>query len=161
MANTGKAEEKQTTPDEEVSVQEWIDLAKKQQETMAKMASAMAQARPLGNTKITPDDPRSKVHLEKRPPKGGAFIVKMPTQWSGTRMGIVFRNGIGIIDEERHNCDELAFWMQADYGYKVLPADEKEVNKMRKALDGVELVEPAQTTAEKLLDMGALGRIGK
>lgn len=107
--------------------------------------------------KIEPDNPNSKIVRDDHPEPGGGYVIKMPKQWSGTRMGILFRAGIGIIDEAHPRCDEIAHWMQADYNYKIIVANEKELNLLRRQLEGVELESPKGTVFEKLMEYGKVG----
>ena len=133
-----------------------------QRAEIAELKAKQDNYRPLGTApKITPTDKTSKIVRADHPPVGGAYIVSIPHKasmapWSGERMGVVFRNGIGIIDAERPDCDSIAHWMEADYRYKVIPATEAEVTKVRRMLDGMPVQEKQESVAEKLLNVGQL-----
>jgi len=132
------------------------DLLKMIEEQKAKIEAleAAQTSRPSIGAKITPDNPNSKIVRTDHPEKNGGYIVKMPRDWSGMRMGINFRMGIGIIDEALPNCDEIAHWMEADFGYQILSATEDELNQTRRMLEGVQIREQPKTAAEKLMHVG-------
>ena len=98
----------------------------------------------------------SKIVRADHPDKNGGYIIKIPTKWSGERMGVMFVNGVGIIDENHPDCDMIAHWMEADYHYKVLPASERQINDMRRMLAGSPIEGREESIAEKLLNVGQL-----
>jgi hypothetical protein len=108
-----------------------------------------AAIRPIG--KITPDDLQSKIVRPDHPAPGGGYIVAMPREWNGERMGIQFRAGIGIIDAALPDCDARAHWFEADYHYDVVAADAEQLTQMRRKLEGVPLEGRSKTTPEKLM----------
>lgn len=103
-----------------------------------------------------PKGSNSKIVRDDHPEPGGGYIVKMPTEWNGSRMGINFKLGVGIVDEGLDRCDEIAHWMQADYGYEVIPATEAEINKMRRMLDAAKIDESKKSIPEKLMQVGQM-----
>lgn len=129
-----------------------------QQAQIAALQEARDSHRHIG-PKITQDDPRSKITRTDHPQPGGGYVVAMARPWNGTRMGVQFRNGVGIIPEEHPKCDELAHWLEADYHYEVTSATEEELNRIRKALEGVPAAAREQTAAEKLLPSGRVGAV--
>jgi len=105
--------------------------------------------------KITPDSQVAIVRAE-RPPEGGAYVVKMPRSWNGTRMGITFRGGVGVIDASLENADTIAHWMEADYGYEIVAVGPKDLLRVRKSMEGVKVNDKDMTATEKLMSTGQL-----
>ena len=152
MENKGSSKE---TGKVAPTVDDLLEVLTEQQKKIDLLLAERAAYRPLG--KITPLAADSKIVRKDHPDKGGGFIVKMPREWTGERMGVNFRNGFGVIDEEHPQCDYLAHWMEADYGYQVAPATDEQITRLRKMLDGAPVKEREETTAEKLLDVGRIG----
>lgn len=135
-----------------------IAALKAELEGQKKIVELLTTQRDIGRqiAKLPSEDKTTKIVRADHPPKRGGYIVKMTRAWSGERMGIRFQAGVGIIDEAHPRCDELAHWMEADYKYKVLSANEAEINDMRRVLAGAEPEDREETLPEKLMGMGSL-----
>jgi len=68
-------------------------------------------------------------------PKTGGWIVTTPnTAFNGTLFGLSFQFGTTIVDIDYPDSDKIVSTMQYDFGYNVIPAEEKQLTMKRKQL---------------------------
>jgi hypothetical protein len=135
-----------------------MSVLEKQQKQIAELQAQRDAWRPVGKL---PNKDDSVVKRSDHPAPGGGYLVKMPIQWTGQRMGVNFRNGYAIIPENHPQCDYLAHWLEADHPqYVVMAIDEAQVNEMLRKMEIMGRDEAPKSLGEKLMSMGSLGTGG-
>lgn len=105
------------------------------------------------NAKVTADEPIN-IRRADHPEAGGGWIVTTPRQeYSGVTMGVQFKGGVGIVDEDLDNADFIANKLEHDFGYGVKAVTPDELGKFRKYMAGVKTQE-TKTMGEKLVAPG-------
>ncbi len=103
------------------------------------LAKALANYRQIGSRQ-----PEEKLTRPDHPPKGGGYLVRTKLPFWGERMGVQFRNGVGMIAENNERCDELAHTFEHDLGYNVTPVGASEFDAVLREL--ANLAQPAKAS---------------
>jgi hypothetical protein len=114
---------------------------------VAELRSLLQKVGALGKF-VVPDDGPKKIQRADKPGDGGGWVAQTPMEYWGVAMGIEFRGGVGIVDVELPNAEEIVHNLEHDFGYKVQAVEGAELAEIRK-LQAM-MKKPDQSILEKL-----------
>jgi hypothetical protein len=136
-----------TTPEVTKLLEELKKVAAERDE----LAKALVSYRQIGSRQA-----EEKLTRADHPGKGGGYLVRTKLPFWGERMGIQFRNGVGLIAENHERCDELAHTFEHDLGYSVTPVGTSEFDAVLREL--ANLAQPAKASVvDKYVRNGLVG----